>query len=184
MAKRVHATALRYGLDTEAAMLLESAYQLAMQPRRALPESDPARLHPARTVLILCDSVTDAAPMVLAAAALAESQDDHLAVDVQRIERQLNDRVSALVAAVPRPADAGEELLEHLLVAPLAVRHIALAEQLDHARHLHLCPPSLWAPRHELVGRAYLPVAEREGGTLARRFRWWHDMFARRYLPA
>jgi hypothetical protein len=59
---------------------------------------------------------------------------------------------------------------------------IALAERLDHARHLHLAPRSEWAQSYHRIRTAYLPVALRAHPDLARRYRWWTSMFARRYL--
>jgi (p)ppGpp synthase/HD superfamily hydrolase len=182
MALRLRTRARQHGLDAAGARLVDAAFRLAAQARPDHLQFATARLHPARTVLILLDLANDVAAYALAAAALVESEDQELVVSLARIEQHFDERVVELVAAVPSPAHAGEELLERLLVAPVPVQRIALAERLDHARHLHLRPQPLWAFQHALVSRAYLPVAEREGGTLGRRFRWWHDMFKQRYL--
>src|SRR5690606_2415769 len=83
---------------------------------------------------------------------------------------------------VPLPALAGDELLERLLAAGHDARLVALAERLDHARHLHLRPAAGWRAFHTLACETYLPVALRTDPTLARRFRWWCGQFERRYL--
>ena len=127
-------------------------------------------LHPSRTLLILLDDcdVTDAE--VLATAALVESEHTD-----QRI-----DDVAA--ARVPTPASSADLLLEELVSAQQPVRLIALAERLDHARHLHLRAPGVWRDFHESIGTVYAPVAERTHARLARRYAWWHRTFRRRFL--
>jgi hypothetical protein len=59
---------------------------------------------------------------------------------------------------------------------------IALAERLDHARHLHLMSAVAAAPFHSLIETVYLPVAERSCPPLARRLERWAQAFARRRL--
>lgn len=151
-----------------------------MQPRaERLPETHPDFLHPGRTVLILLldAGVTD--PVLLAAGGLAETLHPGLAAPRDTAAAP---RVRALLDQVPTPAHEGERLLEALLAASEPVRLIALAERLDHMRHLHLHPAEDWATLYRETRATYLPVAERTHPTLARRFRWWCDMFVRRYL--
>jgi hypothetical protein len=62
------------------------------------------------------------------------------------------------------------------------VRLLALAERLDHARHLHLREPAVRAGFHRSVGEIYLPIAHRTHPRLARRYDWWWRMFRRRFL--
>lgn len=129
-------------------------------------------LHPARTLLILLDDcdVVDAA--LLEAAAAVESE--HTALrDV---------RASALAARVPLPDRAGDALLEELVAADEPIRLIALAERLDHARHLHLRDRSVWTDFHHAIGAVYAPVATRTHDRLARRYDWWWHTFRRRFL--
>jgi hypothetical protein len=128
-------------------------------------------LHPSRTLLILLDDcdVTDA--RLLEAAATVESEHASLRVAA----------ANGLAESVPLPhADA--ELLEQLVVADEDVRLIALAERLDHARHLHLRDPADWVAFHALVEDVYGPVARRTHPRLGRRYDWWLRMFRRRFL--
>ena len=89
--------------------------------------------------------------------------------------------VAERVARVPLP-DA-EDLAERLLLAEPDVQLIALAERLDHLRHAHLWH-DVEARRaaHASAARVYARIAERVHPTLARRYRWWCDMFERNYL--
>jgi hypothetical protein len=87
--------------------------------------------------------------------------------------------------AAPPPApgtlaDRDARLLEDLVTARPDVTDLALAEALDHLRHLHLEPDRAALERGlQLVRRAYLPVAIRRGGILERRYRWWERTFSR-----
>ena len=129
-------------------------------------------LHPARTLLILLDDCGVHDAETLAAAAGVESEHDALRTAT----------AEAGSADVPTPASSGETLLEDLVAAPLEARLVALAERLDHARHLHLRPPAEWATFHETIGSVYLPLAQRTHPRLARRYDWWWHMFRRRFL--
>ena len=66
--------------------------------------------------------------------------------------------------------------------APASIRLIALAERLDHARHLHLREPVHWRPFHEGIGAIYAPIAERTHPRLAGRYAWWLTTFRSRFL--
>lgn len=127
-------------------------------------------LHPSRTLLILLDDVEVADADVLATAALVESEHPPF---------RLRGDTSAVV---PTPDSSGAELAEDLVGATAPVRLIALAERLDHARHLHLRDPSAWRAFHESIEAVYAPVAHRTHPRLARRYAWWLGTFRRRFL--
>jgi (p)ppGpp synthase/HD superfamily hydrolase len=184
MARRIARAAERAGLAEAERSLLDRAFRLAMEPRRRrlADDHDPDFLHPGRTVLILLEDVGCRDPLILAAAAVCETLRPELAAPAAAIRDALGLAVHSLVAGVPVPDFAGDELLEQLVVGDHAARLIALAERLDHARHLHLRPQAEWAAFHGVTCEVYLPVALRTDPTLARRFRWWSAMFERRYL--
>jgi (p)ppGpp synthase/HD superfamily hydrolase len=184
MARRIARTAERAGLTEAGHALLDRAFRLAMEPRGRMLTDDhhPDFLHPGRTVLILLEDVGCRDPLTLAAGAVCETLRPELAVPVAEIRALLGPAVHSLVAAVPVPAHAGDELLEQLVTGDHEARLVALAERLDHARHLHLRPRTEWAEFHGVTCEAYLPVALRTDPALARRFRWWCAMFERRYL--
>lgn len=87
-----------------------------------------------------------------------------------------------ILAEVPCPRTDPDTLLERLVTAPESARLVALAERLDHARHLHLGDRAAWAGLHRETCEIYLPVAERTHDVLARRLRWWCGTFAERFL--
>jgi (p)ppGpp synthase/HD superfamily hydrolase len=159
------------------------AYWLALDQRRPrLAEHHPALLHPARSVLILFHDVNVREARVLSAAAVLDTSAPELEPDGSAIEARLGRDVAELVAAVPRPAEAGSELLEQLVIAEREIQLIALAERLDYARHLHLIRDEGWQQEHALVRDVYLPIALRTDAVLGRRFAWWVDAFGRRRL--
>lgn len=184
MANRLETAALRAGLDDDGAATILDAYRTAMRPReRSLADDHHIDyLHPARTTLILLEDLGITEPTILAAGALTETLRPELAVTGAPEGRADDPRILALVDEVPVPARDGDELLERLVVADEAVRLIALAERLDHVRHLHLRPEAEWAVLHAETREIYLPVAERTHPTLARRYGWWCRTFAERYL--
>jgi len=184
MAQRLADTAEHAGLAAADVALIERAFDLAMQPRieRIADDHDPDFLHPARTTLILLEDVGCRDARTLAAGALCETVRLELAVPIARVEAALDPAVRALLDEVPVPERAGEELLERLVTAGQDARLIALAERLDHARHLHLRPAAGWPAFHALTCDVYLPLASRADPTLERRLRWWCGMFARRFL--
>ncbi len=184
MAQRIVGAAEHAGLAPADVALVERAFDLAMQPRieRIADDHDPDFLHPARTVLILLEDLACHDARTLAAGALCETVRLELAVPGERVEAALGPAVRALLDAVPVPEQAGEELLERLVTAGRNARLVALAERLDHARHLHLHPAAGWPAFHALTCDVYLPVAGRTDPTLERRFRWWCGMFERRFL--
>ncbi|MFO7260799.1 MAG: HD domain-containing protein [bacterium] len=184
MAERIAGEAEHAGLAPAELELVRRAFELAMQPRieRIADDHAPEFLHPARTVLILLEDAGCRDATTLAAGALCETAHLDFAVPRTRIEAVLGPSVRALVDMVPVPAEAGEELLERLVTAGRDARLVALAERLDHARHLHLRPAPEWPAFHALTCEVYLPVAGRTDPVLERRFRWWCGMFTRRYL--
>ena len=86
------------------------------------------------------------------------------------------------MAAVPRPGDGADDLLERLVIADPAVALVALAERLDHARHIHLRDDVPWAPFHADIRNIYLPAARRFSPVVARRLEHWADAFERRLI--
>jgi (p)ppGpp synthase/HD superfamily hydrolase len=167
--------------------LLERAHALAMEPRlgAGLDDHDPDFLHPGRTALILLLDAAETRAEVLAAAMLAETRRRELRVDLARVREVLGAGpgadVAERVAAVPLPDAA--DLAERLLLAEREVQLVALAERLDHLRHAHLWR-DLEEKRdaHASAVQAYAGIADRVHPTLARRYRWWCEMFERNYL--
>lgn len=172
---------MRGGLIAPGAVeLVLSAYALAAEKRAAsLTVKDTRLLHPGRTVLILWQdcSIRDAGQ--LAAAALVESQDLELRADVLAFPAT---PVARCVQSIPSPVEAGDRLLEDLLALDPAAARIALAERLDHLRHLHLGSRDNWAREFQLATQIYLPVAQRTDNALARRFTGWCELFEKHRL--
>jgi (p)ppGpp synthase/HD superfamily hydrolase len=183
MARRVSETARALGVGSSGRRSIEVALALAMEPRLTLLDDDhhPSYLHPGRCAVILMDDLKESDPAVIAAAVLVETEEPAFRIPADRIRAQLGPEVEALVTAVPLP-DAGD-LAERLLGVDERTLRIALTERLDQLRHAHL-----WEDRergrqaHEVARRVYLPLAERSDPTLARRYRWWCSMFAKRHL--
>lgn len=190
MAERLAATARRMGMGEEDAEAVVHAFRLAMRPRieRLEDEHHPDFLHPARIAMILMDDAGVNAPEVVAAGILTETRDPGLAVELQALEEgagaaaELSAITLELLRRLPTPAVEGERLLEALLESPLTVRLIALAERLDHSRHLHLRGEEEWAPYHALSCEVYAPLAAVTDPTFDRRYRWWCRTFQRRFL--
>jgi (p)ppGpp synthase/HD superfamily hydrolase len=180
MAASVLRTARSAGVGRDGLDLLSRAHVLAMAPRLRQLEDDhhPLFLHPGRTVLILLRDADVRDPVVLAAAAVTESEDPGL--DPGDVEAVLGGAVESLRGWVPRPGS--ETLLERLVSAPAEARLVALAERLDHLRHAHLgARDEHWRSRvHAEAEAVYLPVAERTHALIARRYRHWCRTFARR----
>lgn len=176
------------GVDPEGIELVSRAHALAMGPRvRQLPDQDhPLYLHPGRSALVLLRDAGMHDPVLLAAAVLAESEDEELAVDPDALPAMTRRdegarRAADLVKQLPR--SGSDRLAEDLLAAPDEARLVALAERLDHLRHAHLRGDPTWRRRvHDEALRVYGPVAERTHEGLARRYRYWCGMFGRRYL--
>lgn len=182
MAARLVETAERLGIDRGGRALITAAFEAAMRPRLSggLDEHSPAYLHPARTALILMEDAGVTHATTLAAALLTETREPALRADAADVDA-LGDTVRALLAAVPGP-EPEERVLESLVTAELQARLIAVAERLDHARHLHLRPREEWPGYHALTCGSYAPAAARAHPLLGRRLAWWCGMFAARYL--
>ena len=186
MAASLARTARSLGVEPEGLDLLSRAHALAMGPRVAALDDDhhPLYLHPGRTVLVLLRDAGVTEPRLLAAAALVESEDADLRVDLSAIAvpqaaSSLGDPVCDLVRSVPS-ADSGS-LAEDLVTADRDVRLLAVAERLDHLRHAHLRGDAKWhAAIHAQAVAVYQPIAERTDPRLAGRYRHWRRAFERR----
>ncbi|HKJ02763.1 MAG TPA: hypothetical protein VJ997_09920 [Longimicrobiales bacterium] len=182
MAVSLARTARSFGVSPEGIALLGRAHALAMKPRVAAFDDDhhPLYLHPGRTVLVLLRDVACVDGAVLAAAALAESEDAALRVTDASVRADLGARVADLVRAVPSPGS--RSLSEELLGVGESVCLVALAERLDHLRHAHLRDADeAWRRSiHAQAEAVYLPMAERTHPRLAQRYRHWCRTFARR----
>jgi hypothetical protein len=174
-----------YHLGAEAAWPVRAALTAALAHRDGAVEDDhdPRLLHPARTVLILLSDGGCRDPELLAAGAFAESLDQELRAPLALLEEAAGAAARGHAAALPRP-DLAEPglLLEALVTAEEGPALLAVAELLDHARHLHLRPELDWRAVHGLVGSAGVPAARRLNAPLARRLERWHEAFARRRL--
>ena len=166
MANKLGVYAERAGVNSAP---LVDAYFAAVLPRvRAFGDVfHPDVLHPARTALILLQDTTIRDSESLATAILTESEYPEL-----RLSRR-----------VPTPLDGDDEwLMEELVAAPDDVAEIALAERLDHARHLRFRDSGLWRPFFQQCETVYLPIARRVSPELAVRFERWALSFERRQL--
>lgn len=182
MAEKLAHYARRAGVD-DVAMIM-TAYRLALQPRleRLSDVFHHDMLHPARAALILLEQAGVTNSRVLAAAELTETHETDLRLPVGHLRGVVAEEVIVMREAVPAPSDEPDLLLERLVTAEPEVALIAVAERLDHARHLHFRPPALWRPFFDQATTVYLPVAERVSEPLARRFERWAFGFRRR-LP-
>jgi hypothetical protein len=89
--------------------------------------------------------------------------------------------VTAL-AAVPKPEVGAEDIVEQLVTADERLAIVALAEKLDHARHLHMRDDLPWASLHASIRAGWITAARRISPPLARRFEHWADAFERRLV--
>lgn len=178
MAVKLAAYAQRAGIR---ATVLVAAYESSVARRLRLLGNvfHPDLLHPARTALILLGDAECSDDVVLTAATLVDTEYPELQPPRREIVDSFGDRVAGLVAAIPDPA-ANETLLEDLVVAPRDVALIALAERLDHARHLHFRDPVHWAPFYQQIVNVYLPFSGRTSEPLQQRLSKWSTSFAKR----
>jgi (p)ppGpp synthase/HD superfamily hydrolase len=187
MGRRIARTAGRLAMDAPGQELVLRAYRAGMARRMELDDHHPDHLHPARTALILMDDAGVGDPHVLAAALVTETRDGSFQVEPGTLA-DLGPEVEEIVAGVPAP-DAegeaeGEGLLEALVTASPAVLTVALAERLDHARHLHLRPREEWESYHGVTCQVYAAAAQRGHPALAGRITWWCATFRDRFLRA
>ena len=162
--------------------LLRGALALAVAERVAAFDGDehhPLYLHPGRTVLVLIRDAGVVDVDVLAAAALTDSATPTARANAASVHAVLTPRAAALHAEVPD--HHAPDLTERLVLAEEPVRLIALADHLDHIRHLHMLPGTDgWHDFADGVQRVWGPVAERTHPVLARRYGTWARTFARR----
>ncbi|MGQ0814790.1 MAG: hypothetical protein ACT4O1_10035 [Gemmatimonadota bacterium] len=179
MAVKLAARAQRAGIVAD---VLTSGYRLSVDKRlRVLGDVfHPDLLHPARTALILLEDAGCQDDVLLTAATLIDSEFPELRVDGSAVRAVFGERVADLVAAVPMPAEAGEALLEELVSVPHDVGLMAVAERLDHARHLHFRDAGAWRAFYAQITDAYLPFSGRVSAPLATRLSRWSTAFAKR----
>ena len=181
MARSLSAALATAGYPPQDVLRLGQAFATAMAPRIERLEDDhhPAYLHPGRSVLVLIHDVGAVPCTTLVTAALLESEDHQLRVPPGEVTR-FGARIVADLAALPLPGD--ERLVERLVGLSREGALAALAERLDHLRHLHLRDDlrPRWAERHREVVGAWLPFAERTEPRLATRFAHWERTFRRR----
>lgn len=196
-------------LSPDRAAIVASALADALAVRDVIHDDDhaPPLLHPARTVLILLSDAACHDADTLAAAAFFDSLPGAPVPDPGRLRRHAADILAAVPVPPPDPAedredtadggdtppddardvanvldfnDALERLREDLVTAPTAAALIALAERLDHARHLHLMPDVPPAPLLAGIQRVYSPVAARLCPRIAQRLDRWARSYTRR----
>jgi (p)ppGpp synthase/HD superfamily hydrolase len=181
MAVKLAAYARRVGIMPD---VLVAAYERSIE-RRMKHLRDvfhPELLHPARTALILIEDAGCTDDVILTAAALVDSEYAGMQLTDPEIREAFGERVASLVAAVPRPGEERAGLLEALVIAPHDVGLIAVAERLDHARHLHFRDPALWRPFLAQITDAYLPFSGRVSAPLGVRLERWRGAFEKRLL--
>ncbi|MBR9989028.1 MAG: hypothetical protein KFH98_04685 [Gemmatimonadetes bacterium] len=152
------------------------AESLTLRDDRVEDDHDPRYLHPARTIRILIADGNCRSLDALAAAAFVDT------VDPALVPPAPVTKLRTIANSVPRPAHVGEELLERLVTADVDTGLIAVAERLDHARHLHLRSDMDWRSFHVEVRSAYIPAARRFSALIARRLERWADAFERRLI--
>jgi hypothetical protein len=111
---------------------------------------------------------------------LHESCDAELRVTSARVAELVGPSLAAAIESIPLPGD--ENMIERLVALGPGVSLAALAERLDHLRHLHLRADRMdsWADIHDEVLRAWLPFAQRVHPLLTRRYAHWARTFAAR----
>lgn len=182
MARSLAAAARNHGSSEEDVAALGRAFTLAMRPRLEALSDDhhPAYLHPGRSPLILLRDVGPVDVSVLVVASLHESLDDELRVSAGSVESELGGAALRAVQSIPRPGD--ERLVERLVTLGPGLSLAALAERLDHLRHLHVREDlmDVWADTHAEVLEAWLPFARRIQPKLATRYAHWAQTFVKR----
>ena len=181
MALKLAAYARRVGIVPD---VLVSAYRMSIDRRMKVLHDvfHPELLHPARTVLILIEDAGCTDDVLLTAAALVDSEYGGMQLSDVEIRSAFGDRVADLVTGVPAPGEVREGLLEELVIAPHSVGLIAVAERLDHARHLHFRDEALWRPFFTQISNAYLPFSARVSDPLKGRLERWSGVFEKRLL--
>ncbi len=179
MAARIEQALRGAGLDAAGVgRVLEAHREAGVHRAGHLPpdEDDPRWLHPGRNVIILLDDqgIVDAG--VLALAAGVDQGAPELMHPGVREEAE-GAGVPFLPGGLGGPDPelrAEEEWLSAAVELPGPMLALVVADALDFLRHLHLAPAG---PGRAVAagrgGRLVLPLAERLGGRLERRLRWW-----------
>jgi hypothetical protein len=183
MVASVARAARSVGLSAADVKAVDQVHELAMRRRVELLEDDhhPAYLHPGRTALILLQDVGAVDASVLILGLLHESTDSKLRPAATEVVDALGGEASLhALAAIPKPGD--ERLVERLIVLGPGSALAALAERLDHLRHLHMRQDLIdtWADTHAEVTAAWLPFAQRTHPKLAVRYAHWSRTFVKR----
>lgn len=182
MARSLASAARAQGMDEPELLALDRALTLAMEPRIHALDDDhhPAFLHPGRNAMVLLRDVGTVDVSVLVVAVLHESRDHHLRASAGDVESTLGSATLHAVDSIPLPGD--ERLVERLLTLGPGLSLAALAERLDHLRHLHLREDLMdeWAGCHREVMEAWLPFAQRVHPTLTKRYAHWARTFVKR----
>jgi hypothetical protein len=186
MLERVVAEANAFGVPRTTALRSAAHAALLRRDVQVHDDHDTRLLHPARTLLILMADTGCRDPGILVAASLAESVDAELRPDPRELG-ELEPGARTLADSVPASRGSEDEderalLLERLVSLDEAAAEIALAERLDHARHLHLRRDLPWRSFHREIEDVYLPLARRVSTPLARRLDRWAEAFGRRLL--
>lgn len=176
MADRVRLTLGRHGDAPETIETVLKGLQEAGVHRSPhfTDEEDPAWLHPGRVLLLLRVDAGVSDPEVLRWAA---------GVD-QAFAPWTAPGTRAVLDAVGFPTlerglfQAEVQEWDDWLTAAVLLDSpwdlVLLADALDHLRHLHVNPdPGLRARGARVAEALIAPVADRAGGTLQRRIRWW-----------
>jgi hypothetical protein len=183
MERRILRTAAALAIAETDLDLLRRAFGVGMERRTGLDDHHPDYLHPSRTALILMDDARVADVRVLATALVLETRDPAFR-PLRESVRGLGADIAAIVESVPGLGDDHVALMERLVTLPDRAVLPAVAERLDHARHLHLRPRAEWRPYHDTMCSVYRPFADRVSPVLAARIDWWCLTFQRRFLEA
>ncbi len=182
MARSLRKALVGRGASEEDEAAVGRAYALGMKARIETLTDDhhPAYLHPGRNALLLIQDVEGVDPIVLVIAALHESLDEALRATAGEVEAEIGAGAMNALRTIPLPGD--ERLVERLLALGPGLSLAALAERLDHLRHLHLREDliDVWADTHTEVSEAWLPFAARTHPVLTRRYAHWVRTFAKR----
>jgi len=184
MSRRLHRTARRTGLADAEADRLVDLFALVMD-RRATTLSDPAHpeyLHPARTALILMDDAAVQEPVALQAAIIRDTVRTGLEPTAEALRGVADEMAFAAARRIPGADLDDFALLEALVVLEPDLLDAALAERLDHARHLHMGESAGWSEFHRQVSAVYLPASRRGNRRIAQRFGRWAEAFEWRFL--
>jgi hypothetical protein len=176
------------GLAPEDVEGVTTSFQMAIHLRSAYVggEADHRFLHPARSLLVLLEDGGERGPDLLAAAPLVESVEPQLVgVEVQEAPHPIRTLLRGLpILPGGLGGTAGEDVeagwLEALVLVEPGMQRLILSEALDQLRHLHLRPDGPFRDRIlRRAERVLVPLAQRAGGGLDQRFRWWWSRVGR-----